>query len=189
MDTTGAHGGVVVGGINGIYDPDLYAYQIGNPAQLMQKVDFGGTSNTVGEYGVAISPDGFSAYALTRGTGTQVLLNLVSIPTPPPPTAPDPPFNVTATAGHGSATVLWSRPLSDGRSPLTGYTVTASPGGFSVATAPSVTTALISPLTNGTTYTFTVTATNAYGTSAPSAPSPAVTPGAPSAPLSVVAVD
>ncbi|MGO9315505.1 MAG: hypothetical protein ACLQBD_04470 [Syntrophobacteraceae bacterium] len=41
---------------------------------------------------------------------------------------PDPPTNVTATAGNGEATISFKRPKSDGGSPITCYTVTSHPG-------------------------------------------------------------
>jgi uncharacterized repeat protein (TIGR01451 family) len=73
----------------------------------------------------------------------------------------------TATAGITSATVTWVAPAANG-SPLTGYVVT--PYLANVAQAPhsfdlSTTTRTISSLTAGGSYTFTVAATNAYGTS------------------------
>ena len=53
---------------------------------------------------------------------------------------PDPPTGVAATAGDGQATITWSAPASDGGSPITSYTVTASPGGQSTLVgAPSLT--------------------------------------------------
>ncbi|MBB2740733.1 UNVERIFIED_ORG: hypothetical protein FHR35_000553 [Microbispora rosea subsp. rosea] len=91
------------------------------------------------------------------------------------PAAPSAPTGVTATAGDSSATVSWTAP-ADGGATITGYTVTASPGGAK-ATTTGATTATVTGLTNGTAYTFTVTATNAVGTSAASGPSDPVTPG------------
>ncbi|MFC4592031.1 fibronectin type III domain-containing protein [Sphaerisporangium corydalis] len=106
--------------------------------------------------------------------------------TPGPPLAPT---AVTATPGDAGATVTWTAP-SDGGAPITAYTVTAGPGGAR-ASSTGATTATVTGLTNGTAYTFTVTATNAIGTSAASAPSAAVTPHAavsrPGAPLGVTA--
>src|SRR5947209_12342792 len=48
---------------------------------------------------------------------------------------PGAPTNVVATAGNGQASVGWSPPASTGGSPITGYTVTASPGGATASTA------------------------------------------------------
>jgi Zn-dependent metalloprotease len=96
----------------------------------------------------------------------------------PTPTAPMAPTAVNATPDDGQAVVWWATPASNGGSAITGYTVTASPGGMS-ATTTGATTATVTGLTNGTAYTFTVTATNAIGTSPRSAPSAAVTPSLP----------
>jgi hypothetical protein len=92
-------------------------------------------------------------------------------------TAPAAPTSVTAAAGDAQVTATWTPPVDTGGSPVTGYTATAAPGGRSCTT--SGTTCTIGGLTNGTTYTVTVTATNAIGTSPASAASNAVTPVAP----------
>jgi len=43
---------------------------------------------------------------------------------------PDPPRNVTATAGNGMATVCFTPPKSDGGNPVTVYTVMSHPWGI-----------------------------------------------------------
>ncbi len=80
-------------------------------------------------------------------------------------------------SGNASASVSWTAPFNGG-STITGYTVTSSPDGVTATTA-GATSVVVPGLTNGVSYTFTVTATNSIGTSDPSAPSNSVTPQAP----------
>ncbi|MET0974509.1 MAG: Ig-like domain-containing protein [Leifsonia sp.] len=95
--------------------------------------------------------------------------------------APDQPKAPSASEGDQSATVAFSAPASN-NSPITGYTISWSGGTKQVASAGSYT---IGGLSNGTSYTFQVTATNAIGTSAASPASNAVRPfGKPGAPSS-----
>ena len=88
-------------------------------------------------------------------------------------TAPSAPTSVSGTSGDTRATVSWTAGSSGG-SAITGYTVTASPGGATCSTAS--TSCTIGSLTNNTAYTFTVKATNALGTSSASSASSPVTP-------------
>ena len=102
----------------------------------------------------------------------------------PSATTPAAPTNVTAVGGNLSATVTWSAANANG-AVITGYVVSSSPAGGSCSV--TTTTCLITGLSNGTPYTFTVTASNALGTSVSSLASAAVTPAAliPSAPTGV----
>ncbi len=90
--------------------------------------------------------------------------------------APGAPTSVVATASSGQASVAFTAPASSGGAAITSYTVTSSPDGFtgSGSTSPIV----VTGLTNGTAYTFTVTATNSAGSSAASVASTSVTPQA-----------
>jgi hypothetical protein len=89
-------------------------------------------------------------------------------------TKPGAPTIGTATPADGQASVTFTAPLSNGGAAITGYTVVASPGGATATGASSPIT--VTGLTNGTSYTFTVTASNSAGTGPASAASTAVTP-------------
>ncbi len=89
-------------------------------------------------------------------------------PRNPVPTEPQ---NVTATSVGDTATVRWTQPAFDGASPITGFTVQASPGGTTVSVPGGSNSAIFTGLTYGTTYTFTVTASNQAGSGLSSAPS------------------
>lgn len=107
--------------------------------------------------------------------------------TPPGFTVPGAPTNVIAQPGDTQALVTWTVPASNGGQPITSYTVTVLVGG--VPTGQTVTvpppsaqsntdSVVVTGLTNGTTYTFTVHATNIAGPGPESAPSNAITPSA-----------
>jgi predicted RNA-binding protein with TRAM domain len=95
--------------------------------------------------------------------------------------APDAPTGVTAiTAGDGQATVNFAAPDADGGAAITSYTVTAAdsttPANGGETATGSGSPVTVSGLTNGDTYTFTVTATNDKGTGPASAVSTPVVP-------------
>jgi hypothetical protein len=99
-------------------------------------------------------------------------------PAPAPgqtPGTPDAPASVSAERGNRSATVRWTTADGNG-SPITGYVVTTLPGGQRTMVGADAREVVVPGLANGTTYTFTVAATSAAGTSEASAPSNAVVP-------------
>ncbi len=120
----------------------------------------------------AVSASGFS------GAFPGYSITLYVIATLPIPSAP---ANVTATGGNAQATVSFTLPASNGGSPITGYTVTSSPGAKTGSGRPTSTSGgiTVTGLTNGMAYTFTVKATNANGPGLASGPSNSVTPTAP----------
>src|SRR5450756_614962 len=91
-------------------------------------------------------------------------------------TVPSAPSSPIATPGMAGASVSFTPSVSDGGSAIIRYTVTSNPGGITaIGGAPPI---AVSGLTNGTSYTFTATATNSNGTSAASAASNTVVPSA-----------
>jgi uncharacterized protein (TIGR02145 family) len=82
-----------------------------------------------------------------------------------------------ASSSPGQAVVPFTAPASNGGSAITSYTATSSPGGVTGTLSQSGSGSItVTGLTNGTSYTFTVTATNGIGTSLASTVSNSVTP-------------
>ena len=98
-----------------------------------------------------------------------------AVVTPQALTVPGAPSGVSAIAGNASAIIAWTPPTNNGGSTIGTYTITANPGALTLTVPANQTGANFTGLTNGTTYTFTVHATNATGNSAESAPSTPVT--------------
>lgn len=98
-----------------------------------------------------------------------------------PATLPGAPTGLGASAGNAQATVSWSPPASNGGSAITGYVVTPFVGALALPPMQvgNLTQALLTGLSNGTAYTFTVKGRNAVGEGPQSAPSNAVTPSQP----------
>ena len=123
----------------------------------------GASGGTVNIKGLAIG----TAYTFTVTASNAVYTSESSVASSPaitPITTPDAPTIGTATTLSDSAiSVAFTPPSNGGGSPITSYTVTSSPGGYTAtgSTSPIV----VSGLNGGTGYTFTVTATNAAGTS------------------------
>ena len=88
----------------------------------------------------------------------------------------NPPTSVVPSCGNGQATVSFTLPVYDGKGVAT-YLVTSSPGSITASGASSP--IVITGLSNGTAYTFTVTTIGGYGINAISAPSGSCTPVAP----------
>ncbi|BBJ22521.1 fibronectin type III domain-containing protein [Candidatus Nitrotoga sp. AM1P] len=104
--------------------------------------------------------------------------NLLSTINTIPFSPSDAPTVTTVTTGNGSATISFTAPANNGGSPIISYTAISSPSGFTGSCLAPCSSITINGLTNGTAYTFTVTATNVAGTSASSAALNSVTPSA-----------
>ena len=141
---------------------------------------------------VNLSPSStyYFAVAAVNSAGTSVQSAAVSATTGAP-SAPTPPTGLTATPGSGSVSLSWTAPVSNGGSPITGYTVyysTTSGAELSgTAVAATGTTATVASLANATTYYFEVVATNAIGTSGASSQVSASPLGVPGAPTGLTA--
>ncbi len=102
-------------------------------------------------------------------------------------TEPGAPRSLSATSGDGQVALSWNAPTSNGNSAITDYGVQfSSDGGTSWSTfddgVSTSTSTTVTGLSNGTEYTFRVSATNEIGTGNPSSTAvatPATTPGKP----------
>jgi hypothetical protein len=108
---------------------------------------------------------------------------------------PGSPTGVTAVAGDTQAYVSWTAPVNSNGTLVTSYTVTALangiPSGISStipATASSSANTIISGLTNGTSYSFTVHATSSGGSGFESSPSTPIAPSASNVPVMKILV-
>ena len=154
-----------------------------------------GNGHPITGYAVTATPDG--ATCTTTGTLTCTVSGLTngttytfrvtatnSVGTGPasvpsagviPATVPGSPTGVSGTPADGSAVITWSAPASTGGLPISGYTATSAPLGRTCTTTGALT-CTIGGLANGSSYTFTVTATNPMGTGPASSASSSVTP-------------
>ena len=131
--------------------------------------------NTNGVTNGVYSYAGASTFPASTFDAENYWVDVVFSPAGPPGQA----GNVSATPGYASAGVSWAAPTSGG--PATSYTITPYIGSaaqtpVTVTGSPAPTSTVVTGLTNGTTYTFTVTASNPNGKGAESTPSNAVTP-------------
>lgn len=115
-----------------------------------------------GEHTVCVS-----ARNVGGGSNTDLGCKLVNAVNPVAPSAPG---SAAAQAAVGGATVTWTPPASDGGAPWTKYLVTTYPGGTATAVPGTATSATITGLKEGTTYSFSVVAVNVAGASPPPSP-------------------
>jgi hypothetical protein len=102
-------------------------------------------------------------------------------------TVPSAPTSVTATEGNTQATVSWTDPSNNGGSAITGYTVTNVTTGTTYDVSATVISKIVTDLSNGTAYSFTVKAVNAAGPSVSSSSVSATPRTVPGAPTGVIA--
>ena len=99
-----------------------------------------------------------------------------------PPGAPT--IGTASVVDHETATVVYTAPADDGYATIQTYTATSSPGGITGTLSQAGSgTITVTGLTENTSYTFTVTATNSYTTGDPSSASNTVT--TPASPVAI----
>jgi fibronectin type III domain protein len=103
--------------------------------------------------------------AITNTSSASVTVQVAAVGYYQDPTAPAAPTSANATVSGTSATITWATPPADGGSPITGYTVTASPDTATTTVDGGTYQAILTGLAHASTDTFAITATNATGTS------------------------
>lgn len=156
------------------WNPPLYYTVLSSPGGYTGRASGGASSLTIALPGGITYTFQVQATNSIGSSGWSTPSNPVT-----PARPPDPPTAVTAMAGFGSASVSWTAPGFDGGAPITGYRVSASPGGATAQAGPTDRITTVGGLSAGVGYTFTVQAINAAGASGPSPSTTAVTPGLP----------
>jgi hypothetical protein len=126
-------------------------------------------SNSAGLVGKLCTGVAYQAkVSATSSAGTSPVSPASSPVVPLPAQVPQAPLITSVFGRDGALLVSWTPPGSNGGKPLARYTLAASAGGTTVTAHPaaSATQATISELADGTSYTLTLTASNAVGASA-----------------------
>jgi uncharacterized protein YhjY with autotransporter beta-barrel domain len=122
-----------------------------------------GTPTTAGDYTFSVIATDAQSFTGSRSYTVHVAA-----------IAPGAPTGANATAGDAQASVTFTAPTDTGGAPITGYTVTSNPGNKTgTGTGSPI---VVTGLTNGTAYTFTVVAANIAGPGPASTASNSVTP-------------
>ena len=129
-----------------------------------------------------VSSDHYSITPSAGSSMTTISFTGIGVDIPTAPRA------ISVTPGVRSVVATWSQALSNGGLNLTGYTVTATPGGRSCSTGPSVLRCTVTGLTDGIRYRLQVRARNALGSSITPASSVSFVAGAPSPPRNLAVV-
>jgi len=164
LDTIGSNFDTVLAVYTGSTFVDLQTVASNDDAKgkFTSEVSFSATAGTT--YRIAV--DGYGT-----SSGSIKLNWRLRIATPP-----ETPTGVIAVSSRSrEGDVRWAASANQ-TFPVSSYTVTASPGGNTCVWSSGPLRCIVTGLTNGTSYTFTVRAANSVGTSAESAPSNAVTP-------------
>ena len=201
--------GVIVGSVPrgiAVNPAGTRAYVANTGGNTVSVIDI--TNNTVvatvpvgsSPVGVAVNPAGTKIYVANGSTnnvsvidgGSNLVISTLAAGSSPggiamgPILSPLAPNLVSVTPGNGFASVVFSPPTNDGGSPITSYTAKSNPANITVTGTSSP--LVVTGLTNGTSYTFTVVATNVAGSSLPSAVSSAVIPAGPPAAPTITSV-
>jgi hypothetical protein len=179
--------------------PTVYGATISD-YEIQQSLD-GGTTWSAGIAHTASTSTSRTITTLTNGTSYSYRIAAITewgkgpfsaSVTAVPATVPGAPTSVTGVRGNQLVDLTWTAPTSNGGHALTDYTIEYRAGAgswlafsHSASTSTSIS---VTGLTNGTSYTFRVSAVNDMGTSSASTVSSAYTPlGTPAAPTSLSA--